>query len=494
MKDQKVTLMKGGFRPLLGIVWVIIAGVLNVRAELNVVSLEPHTPARMGNAVGVPVTLVKVVFDKPIELSADSNYALVEVSIKNKNGVVRMAIDSEDESHSTIKGFYMTDYEQGLFKFSLAAGSVHEKGKPDNANGVVEWKARFTNAIIPPVSSLDNAERSYIIPEDLEFVWTGEHLETHSYIDPESGDTLAPFARLTEVVPCEVFNMETYYSSPEVYRSYPLKEYYNAETHTCTYRVDPTRLAECPDTIWLQKDHLYGFKLSNVLDVEQPGYSYKGSDGKDYIDYVTDTEFCLPIKGSTPYNDSLFITIEPLRGRLYHYTDTTDGNEYIGDVLFETNVKASIVSRIFPTEEIREICLHAVRSDKKYRLYNYSSDMLIALGFTCLSAEELGSLHENFTYNYVLHDWYDGRNMVEFDSGEEYELICQPNEFCTSTGNFSFSDGFSFPLEVCQAASVNRIFNDGESRLPMYDLYGRRINKVVRGQIYIQGGKKYIDR
>ena len=489
MNTKIITLMKVAFRPVLIVLAALLACGLNLKAELNVVSLKPHTPARMGYCMGGPISLIEIVFDRPVEITSDSG-VFMYAFFKDKKIWVRIYIS--DESECIVRGDLLTNYTQGLFRFSLPAGSLREKGNPENTNDLVEWEARFTTSITPPASSLEGAERPYIVPEDLEFTWTGEHLETHPFVDPETGETKTPTALLTEVIPYSTSSMESAYHSLEVYRDYPLKEYFDSVNHVCVYRVDPEKLSECPDTIWLQKNKQYSFKIKNVLDIEQKGRSYVDLEGNEHVYYVTTTEFALPFSGTTEYDETHFFPIHPLKGRLYYYTHPETGKDYVWDIFFEMNVKTGEINRTYPLESSRYIYLHAKKKDVRYQLDCLTSfldpeDYM----FVLFSHDELEGLQEEFSHHYQPQGNPD---VLEFDPNEEYELVCGPNEYCTLQGNFIFSDAFSFPLEVRYAASIHDTVTDSRKDLPMYDLYGRRIQEPATGQIYIQGKKKYIGR
>ena len=483
-------MMKAGLRTLLGIVWVIIAGVLNVRAELNVVSLKPHTPARMGRGIGSPIGLVEIEFDKPVELNSNF-YVWLDAYIKGQKTSVMMEMSPYDERGCTIRGALGTNYLQGVFTFSLPAESVHEKGNPGNMNCLIEWKARYTNSIIAPEFPLESTFRPYIIPTDLEFTWTGEHLETHPYVDSETGETLTPIACLTEVVPYTTDYRENDYRELRIYRKYPLREIYDAENHVCTYRVNTDKIDECPDTIWLQNDRQYSFKIINVLDVEQEPESYIDHEGNEHLEYKTETEFTLPLHGTTEYDETRFPPIYPLRGRLYYYTRIENGKHYVGDVFFEMNRKTGMVAPAYPEEKTRKVYIHAKKSDRKYELYRKSYYDLNNSKSSFFSDEEWEALIEEFSHHY---EPLGGSVSMEFDPNEDYELLCEPMEFCTLEGNFIFSDDLSFPLEVFDVASIHDTITDTDKTLPMYDLYGRRISHPLSGQIFIRGRKKYVSR
>ena len=170
-------------------------------------------------------------------------------------------------------------------------------------------------------------------------------------------------------------------------------------------------------------------------------------------------------------------------------TDATDAKAYLADAL--TDNEMPLVEATSIADHTPMVLVSETGADKAVFTIATEGD------FAPTGSSLFGSVY-TLEFGEANHDFFRtlGRNASGavgfFTPSAEVEAI--PANRAHLAVGVAATQGFLFRFPDGTTTSISNIISGNADNQPIYDLSGRRVSQPVRGNIYIQGGKKFMSR
>ncbi len=423
-------------RILVGVILMlsgVFGGLTNLSAALVPVKTLPENPFKQRTAVGLE-------FDREVKVSPRSS-CIVYI---NRVGTWEFYTKGRlklDENDPTDKRVIVAFTENGVEsdEFSLWAGISYRfvvatnsiMEKQDISNYIDDYEWEYRHSLPRAEFNLEGEEKEYIVPEDLIFTWRGKENAVTRHISRDPKIELA---------------VSSPYGLPYVggMRFLPLRPLLvDSINHIYQYRGESEN-KENPDTIFLKKDVRYYVIPYDLYSINNPAL------------YTEDSEANF-LTGATPEESGKFPKIEPASI----------------SVEFLNNGTLSSVTLTYDTPIHTH--LHSIGGFQAY-----------------LNGQPYTKLDSYFFDNNLELVNLNAPNF-RFNPEDELEIDILTGMIGPAQGPL-YLNPFE-RLRIPHPSGVGDIAEDAAEReLPVFDLYGRKVDCQIPGNIYIRGGKKFVAR
>lgn len=321
------------------------------------------------------------------------------------------------------------------YTFTVEAGQICAKGNSDLTNDKIEWT--LDRWLPAGICNMAGQKMSELNVGDLVFEWQGEENAIQSSSSP--------------VLYIGMIHTLGGYQVPTCSRRYKCRM--ESDTINHIYRVIPMINEDIPHEPYvlnLLEDITYELVIFGIVSKKNPAIPF-------------DDETPAHIEGLYPYDPECFEGIYPEKGFFEAPDFEDDEVRYLSKIFISFNT------------DITPFTTYSI----PYNLY---------VDDVCHECEVIVGSNGS---KWIVTPW-NLATFIEYKEYSVYEFEIPAGLITTPTGQMYYIKTTRVPLNL--QSGIRGVSSEDRRELPVYDLYGRRVENPVPGNIYIRGGKKFVMR